>query len=72
MIRFLVALAISSAAFIPTASASKLDSLLSATPGYFAVPEAANRRGSKRVGGYSSSGKGSRYVGGQKRSTRKK
>ena len=27
--------------------------------------EAANRKGSKRVGGYGRSGKGSRYVGGR-------
>ena len=30
------------------------------------LAEAANRKGSHRVGGYNSSGKGSHYVGGHK------
>lgn len=30
------------------------------------LPEAKGRKGSKRIGGYTSKGKGSRYVGGRK------
>jgi len=58
-----VAVAIPVASPLPT---SFLQSFISSTASVFSMPESKGRTGSSRVGGYSSKGKGSRYVGGRK------
>ncbi|MDO8960344.1 MAG: hypothetical protein Q7U85_11485 [Rhodocyclaceae bacterium] len=53
----------------PVASPSRtslLQSFISSTASVFPMPESKGRTGSKRIGGYSSKGKGSSYVGGRK------
>lgn len=45
---------------------SSLQRLTQATTLNAPAPVAANRTGSRRVGGYTRSGKGSRYVGGRR------
>jgi hypothetical protein len=50
----------------PPMRISLLQSLFSSTTSVFTLPESKGRTGSKRVGGYSSKGKGSRYIGGRK------
>lgn len=46
--------------------ASSSQSLISSAQTSSPMPESKGRTGSKRVGGYTSKGKGSRYVGGRK------
>jgi hypothetical protein len=53
-------------ATIPS-SFDKVAQLLSSTASSLVpLPEAKGRKGSKRVGGHTSKGKGSRYVGGRR------
>ncbi len=67
----IVVLALSSSASVAKAALpSTLDNaaqlLSSIASSSVPLPEAKGRTGSKRVGGYTSKGKGSRYVGGRR------
>ncbi|HAZ3446969.1 TPA: hypothetical protein JD357_005702 [Citrobacter freundii] len=51
---------------VPSSLDNIAQSLTSTASSSVPLPEAKGRKGSKRVGGYTSKGKGSRYVGGRR------
>lgn len=53
-------------AALPSALDNVAKSLSSTASSSVPLPEATGPKGSKRVGGYTSKGKGSRYVGGRR------